>query len=236
MLRRRTLLKTDSAGLESGVRHMSMRLRIALVAAALTLASSVAAAQGRGAQAVTGAGLASLGVYGAFADRDCDLQSHTTLRDGRCEWRNSLGRLVRDPPDLPAGQVAGGLAVAGIGGLMAGGVWAPSKTVDTILAAGAGTILLFVAFDNEWLPGTVHVESGGRRHSTCFAGDMSWGGDDLVNEHCMKTSFSRLHALWAGVASLGLAAGRWLWREGPGPALSVDVRPGGLRVSKTIEF
>ena len=194
--------------------------------------------QGRGAQLATGAGLASLGVYGAFADRDCDSHVQTTLQNGRCEWRNSRGRLVGEQPDLPAAQVAGGLVVAGIGGLMVGGVWAPSRTIDSLLTAGAGAILLAVAFDDNYVRGTVHVESGARRFTICPRADGSWEADDAATaaELCMDTSFSRLNAMWAGIASLGLAAGRWLWRDQPSPRLNLDVRPGGVRVSKAITF
>lgn len=212
---------------------------VLIVFVVLTLVGPCAAQeQGRGAQFATGVSLASLGVYGAFADRDCDSLVQTTMQNGRCEWRNSRGRLVGEPPDLPAAQVAGGLAVAGIGGLLAGGVWAPSRSVDAILTAGAGAILLAVAYDDNYIRGTVHVESGARRHTICSRGIESWGASDAATaeEFCMTTSFSRLNAMWAGIASLGLAAGRWLWRDEPGPALSVDLGPARVRVSKTIGF
>ena len=215
-----------------------MRSALIVFAVLAIVRPCAAQVQGRGPQIATGAGLASLGVYGAFADRDCDNHRQTTLQNGRCEWRNSRGRLVGEQPDLPAAQVAGGLAVAGIGGLMAGGVWAPSRTTDAILTAGAGAILLAVAFDDNYIRGTVHVESRDRRFTICQRGDTSWGADDAAEaaELCMNRSFSRLHAMWAGIASLGLAAGRWLWRDDPGPALHLDVGPGRVRVSKTIGF
>ena len=41
--------------------------------------------------------------------------------------------------------------------------------------------------------------------------------------------------MWSGIAALGLAAGRLLWREGS-PPMSLDVGSGGIRVSKTIAF
>ena len=94
-----------------------MRRRLAV--AVLVLAAAPAAAQGRGPQIVTGVSLASLGVYAAVADRDCDIHPRTTHQNGRCEWRNSTGRLVGEQPELPAEQLAGGLAVAWIGGLTA---------------------------------------------------------------------------------------------------------------------
>ena len=41
-------------------------------------------------------------------------------------------------PDLPWEQPVSGLAVAGIGGLMAGGAWRASQVIDAALTAGAG--------------------------------------------------------------------------------------------------
>ena len=219
----------------------SMRIRIALAATAVALATHPAAAQSRGAQLTTGLSLASLGTYAAFADRDCSNMSLTVLQNGRCEWRTLGGRYLGVPPDLPRRQMAVGLAAAGIGGLMASGAWAPSRTVDALATAGAGVMLLTVARNENHVPGTVHTEGGdGRWFTQCPHGqgthgtehDPSGAGYDLPE--CRHTSFNRLNAMWAGFATLGLAAGRWLWRDEP--KLNVDVRPGAVAVTKTIEF
>ncbi len=216
-----------------------MHRRITVGVVVLGLASAPAAAQGRGPQVVTGISLASFGIHAAVADRDCDIHPQTTLLDGRCTWRNSSGRLVGDTPELPREQVAGGLFVAGLGGLMASGAWEPSRAVDTIFTAGAGLVLLAVAWDDTLPRGTVHQETAdGRRLSTCPApfGSYGYGGyGDDGRDPCTHTSFSRIHTMWSGIAALGLAVGRLLWREGP-PPVSLDMRPGGIRVSRTIGF
>ena len=216
-----------------------MHSRIAGGVAVLVLAAVPASAQGRGPQVVTGISLASFGIYAAVSDRDCDIHPQTTLLDGQCTWRNSSGRLVGVPPELPREQLAGGLFVAGIGGLMASGAWEPSRAVDTIFTAGAGFILLAVAWDDTLPRGTVHQDtSDGRRLSTCPApfGSHGYGGyGDDSWDPCTHTSFSRIHTTWSGIAALGLAAGRLLWRDGP-PPVSLDMRLGGIRVSKTIAF
>lgn len=214
-----------------------MNSRIAAGVAALALAAGTAAAQSRRTQVVTGVSLASLGAYAAIMDRDCDIHIQTTLVNGRCEWRTAGGRLTGAPPELPREQLAGGLVVAGIGGLMAGGAWKPSKAVDTIFTAGAGFILLAVAYDDNYPRGTVHERtSDGRGLTTCPAPGGSRGYDSGTGvDICIRTSFSRIHTMWSGIAALGLAAGRILWRDRP-PPLSVEVRPRGIRVGKTIEF
>ena len=219
-----------------------MRKRIALAATAIALATHPAAAQSRGAQLTTGLSLASLGTYAAFADRDCSNIPLTVLQNGRCEWRTLGGRYLGVPPDLPRRQMAVGLAAAGIGGLMASGAWAPSRTVDALATAGAGVMLLTVARNENHVPGTVHIEGDdGRWFTQCPHGGGIWGAvydssgeghDDLPE--CRDTSFNRLNAMWAGFAALGLAAGRWLWRDEP--KLNVDVQPGAIAISKTIEF
>lgn len=220
-----------------------MHKRIAAGVVVLGLAAASASAQGRGPQIVTGVSLASFGVYAAVADRDCDVHPQTTLHDGRCVWRNLSGRLVGETPELPAEQLAGGLVVAGIGGLMAGGAWRPSRTVDTLATAGAGFLLLAVARDDSYPRYTVHQDTAeGWRLTACPypGGSAGVHGADLSVDPsvdlCTRTSFSRLHAMWTGIATLGLAAGRWLWREQPRPPVNLDVRPDGIRVSKTIEF
>ena len=211
--------------------------RIAVGVAAVALVAGTASAQGRRTQVVTGVGLASLGVYAAVMDRDCDIHIQTTLMNGRCEWRTAAGKLVGAPPELPREQLAGGLAVAGIGGLMAGGAWEPSKAVDAVFTAGAGFILLAVAYDDNYPRGTVHERTrDGRGLTSCPAPSGSYGYDSGSGEDlCIRRSFSRIHTMWSGIAALGLAAGRLLWRDRP-PPLSVDVRPGGIWVGKTIEF
>ena len=214
-----------------------MRTGIAVGVVVLMLTAGSALAQGRGVQIVTGAGLASLGVYAAVADRDCDNHPQTTLQNGRCEWRNSRGRLVGEQPDLSAAQVAGGLAVAGIGGLMTGGMWEPSRTIDSILTAGAGALLLTVARHDNYPRGTVHVEASDRRFTLCQIGDTTWSSDHAPEaaDLCEATSF-RANGMWTGIAALGLAAGRWLWRDESGSRVNIEARPDGIRVSKMIAF
>ena len=214
-----------------------MNHRIAAGAAALALVAGAASAQGRRTQVVTGVSLASLGVYAAVMDRDCDIHIQTSLMNGRCEWRTAAGRLTGAPPELPREQLAGGLAVAWIGGLMAGGAWEPSKAVDTVFTAGAGFLLLAVAYDDNYPRGTVHERTGdGRGLTICPAPEGSYSFDSGWSEDlCTRQSFSRIHTMWSGIAALGLAAGRLLWRDGP-PPLSVDMRPGGVWVGKTIAF
>ena len=214
-------------------------MRIALVLTALVLAAHPAAAQSRGAQLTTGLSLASLGTWAAFADGDCNQYRFTVLQNGRCEWRTLGGKWVGVPADRPQRQMAVGLAVAGVGGLIASGAWEPSRAVDALATAGAGFMLLAAARNENYTPGTIHIEGdGGRWFTQCPHGigthgasyDSSGTGYDLPE--CRHTSFNRLNAMWAGVAALGLAAGRWLWRGG----LDVEVQPGAVAVSKTIEF
>ena len=218
-----------------------MRIGIALAAAVAALAVHPAAAQSRGAQLTTGLSLASLGTYAAFADRDCSQHRWTVLQNGRCEWRTLGGRYVGVPADLPRRQMAVGLAVAAVGGLMAGGAWEPSRALDALATAGAGVMLLAVARNENHTPGTVHIEGDdGWWYTQCpqdmgtygASYDPSGAGYDLPE--CRHTSFNRLNAMWGGVAALGLAVGRWLWRDEP--KLNVEVQPGAFAVSKTIEF
>lgn len=217
-----------------------MNHRIAVGVVVLALAAGTASAQGRKMQVVTGASLASLGVYAAVMDRDCAGYPQTTLVAGRCEWRTTGGFMTGNPPDLPREQLAAGLAVAGIGGLMAGGAWEPSKTVDALFTAGAGFILLATAWDKNYMRGTVHVDTDdGRRLTACpdpRHWSYSWTTRDYDRgvDECAITSFSRIHMMWSGFAALGLAAGRALWRDDP--PLSVSVRPGAVWVGKTIKF
>ncbi|MDE0004476.1 MAG: hypothetical protein OXQ29_17450 [Rhodospirillaceae bacterium] len=116
---------------------------------------------------------------------------------------------------------------AGIGGAMAGGLWAPSRTNDVLALAVAGGGLLAGSFDYRDAPGTFHADFGGRRYSACVRGDA-------VTDRCTDASLERRSMMWAGVGALGLAAVRWVWPEGPG--LQLDAGPGGLRVSRTIGF
>ena len=51
----------------------------------LPLVAGTVSTQVRKAQAVTGVGLASLGVYAAVADRDC-VYHWISLVDGQCAW------------------------------------------------------------------------------------------------------------------------------------------------------
>ncbi len=218
-----------------------MRIQIALAAAAIVVAAHPATAQSRGAQLTTGLSLASLGTYAAFADGDCSNIPFTVQQNGQCEWRTLGGRYLGVRPDLPRRQMAVGLAAAGIGGLIASGAWRPSRTVDALATAGAGVMLLTVARNENYVPGTVHIEGGdGQWFTQCPHGQVTYGaaydssgaGYDLPE--CRHTSFNRLNAMWAGVATLGLAAGRWLWRDGP--KLDVEVQPSAIAFRKTIEF
>ena len=200
---------------------------IAVGVAALALAAGTTSAQGRKTQVVTGVSLASLGVYAAVMDRDCGIYPQTTLVGGRCEWRTAGAGLTGNPPDLPREQLAAGLTVAGIGGLMVSGAWEPSKALDSIFTAGAGFLLLATAWDESYQRGTVHVDAGdGRRLTTCpdpRHWSYSWMTRDYDQgvDECAVTSFSRVHMMWSGFAALGLAAGRALWRDDP--LLSVSV-------------
>lgn len=215
-----------------------MNHRIAVGVVVLVLAAGTTSAQGRKTQVVTGASLASLGVYAAVMDRDCDIHAQTTLMNGQCEWRTPAGHLTGDLPELPREQLATGLTVAGIGGLMMAGAWEPSKGVDTLFTAGAGFLLLATAYDDNYPRGTVHERtSDGRTLTTCPTPEGSMGYDSDVAalaDFCRRDSFSRIHMMWSGIAALGLAAGRALWRDDP--PLNVSVRPGGVWVGKTIEF
>lgn len=114
-----------------------MRHEIVFGVAVFALAAGTVSAQDRKAQAVTGVGLTSLGVYAAVADRDC-VYPWESMLDGLCGWRTTDGHTVGVDPDLPREQLVSGLAVAGIGGLMAVGAWRASKSVDAALTAGAG--------------------------------------------------------------------------------------------------
>ena len=217
-----------------------MHSKIAVSVAMLVLAASAASAQGRKTQVVTGISLASLGVYAAAMDRDCDTHPQTTLVAGRCEWRTAGGFLAGIPPELPREQLAAGLAVAGIGGLMTGGAWEPSKAIDGIFTAGAGFLLLATSWDDSYTRETAHVDTDdGRRLTTCPDPRRHWSyrsvfSPDWVDFDCNQDSFSRVHMMWSGFAALGLAVGRALWRDGP----PVDVEVGASRVwvGKTIEF
>lgn len=215
-----------------------MNHRIAVGLVVLSLVACSASAQGRKTQVVTGAGLAGLGVYAAVMDRDCDIHMQTTLMDGRCEWRTPGGFLTGNPPELPREQLATGLTVAGIGGLLMAGAWEPSKGVDTLFTAGAGFLLLATAWDDNYPRGTVHDHTiDGETFTICptARGSLGYGSDVAVRaDFCRRDSFSRIHMMWSGVAALGLAVGRALWRDSP--PLNVSVRPGGVWVGKTIEF
>ncbi len=218
--------------------------RIALVMTALVLAAHPATAQSRGAQLTTGLSLASLGTYAAFADGDCSRHRFTVLQNGRCEWLTLGGKWVGVPPDRPRRQMVVGLAVAGVGGLIAGGAWEPSRAVDALATAGAGFMLLAAARNEGFVPGTVHTKGDdGRWFTDCPIEMGGMGGifgasydgspgEEYPLPECRHTSFNRLNGMWAGVAALGLAAGRWLWRAG----LDVEVSPSVVAVSKTIEF
>jgi len=212
-----------------------MNYRILVGGAAFALAASAAPAQDRKAQAVTGISLASLGVYVAVADRDCAYR-WSSLVDGQCGWRTVDGHTVGVDPDLPREQLISGLAVAGIGGLLAGGAWRPSKTVDAAFAASAGILLLAVAWDDGYPRGTVHVRTDDENIIvTCPTshGSLTYDSRSGPEDACYRTFFSRTHTMWSGAAALGLAAGRLLWRE---PPLNVAVRPSGVWISKTIGF
>ena len=215
-------------------------MRIALVLTVLALAAHPASAQSRGAQLTTGLSLASLGVYAAFADGDCSRHRFTVLQNGRCEWRTLGGKWIGMPPDRPRRQMAAGLAVAGVGGLVASGAW-ESRAVDALATAGAGFMLLAVARNENYVPGTIHTQADdGRWFTDCphgigiFGAEYDESGRGYPLPECRHTSFNRLHGMWAGVAALGLAAGRWLWRDEP--VVNIAVRPGAVEVGKTVRF
>ena len=77
-----------------------MRHEIVFGVAVLALAVGTVSAQDRKAQAVTGVGLASLGVYAAVADRDCRYPWESLL-DGLCGWRTTDGHTVGGIPASP---------------------------------------------------------------------------------------------------------------------------------------
>ena len=115
-----------------------------LAVAVLVLAAAPVAAQGL--QIVTGVSLASLGVYAAVADRDCDIPLTRTAGGSGATARVDL---VGEQPELPA-ELAGGLAGAWIGGLTA--VQSPSRSEVRRHPAGPGS-------DDKLLP--VDLEAGG---------------------------------------------------------------------------
>ncbi len=215
-----------------------MKHRIAVAVVVLGLAAGSVSAQGRKTQVVTGASLTGLGVYAAVMDEDCDIHPQTTLMNGRCEWRTPAGFLTSNPPELPRDQLATGLVVAGIGGLMMSGAWEPSKGIDTLFTAGAGFLLLATAWDDNYPRGTVHERtSAGDTLTACptAEGSMAYGSEvAAIRDFCRRDSFSRIHMMWSGIAALGLATGRALWRDGP--PLNVAVHPGGVWVGKRIAF
>ena len=70
----------------------------------LPLVAGTVSTQDRKAQAVTGVGLASVGVYAAVADRDC-VYHWISLVDGQCAWRTTDG--------TRSGWIASGLRLTG---------------------------------------------------------------------------------------------------------------------------
>ena len=201
---------------------------IGLLAALLALPAR-ADAQSRNAQVTTGAGLAALGVYAAFGDRGCPYKTPSTIvLERRCyqavlngvpyEW--DLG----DPLELPVSQVAGGLVVASLGGLMAGGLWSPSG-LDALTAIGLGVALVGGAFDYSDAPGTINVDFGEQRFKTCQRGNT-------ITDKCVDAALARKHMLVAGLGALGLGLAHWLWS----PDVQLDLTPGGVRAAKTITW
>ena len=63
------------------------------------------------------------------------------------------GKWVGVAPDRPGRQMAVGLAVAGVGGLIASGAWEPSRAVDALATAGAGFMLLARITAGSGVPG-----------------------------------------------------------------------------------
>ena len=216
-------------------------MRIALVLTVLVVAAHPAAAQGRKTQIVTGISLASLGIYAATMDRDCDVHPQTTLVAGRCEWRTARGVLAGLPPELPPEQLAAGLTVAAIGGMMAGGAWGAIEGRRQHLHRWRRVALAGDRLRRHLRPRhTVHVDAGdGRRLTTCpdprhWSYSWTTRDYDLGIGFCRHESLSRIHMMWSGFAALGLAAGRALWRDEP--PLTVDLRPGAVWVGRTIAF
>ena len=66
----------------------------------LALVAGTVSAQDPKAQAVTGVGLAALGVCAAVADPDC-VYHWISLVNGQCAWRTTNGHTVGVDPDLP---------------------------------------------------------------------------------------------------------------------------------------
>ena len=212
-----------------------MRPRITALAVGIILTTTAAtvSAQSRTAQLTTGAGLAALGIYAAFGDRDCPYKTPSTIvLDRRCyagRWTGSRHVPYEGDPgtplELPKLQMAGGLVVASVGGLMAGGLWSPSREVDTLTAIGLGAALVAGAFDYSEAPGTVHAESGGQRFSACQRGNT-------ITDQCTDAALARKHLLFAGLGALGLGAARWLWS----PDVRLDLTSGGVRLSGAFGF
>ena len=210
-----------------------MRFASFVVIAVLAALPEVAAAQGRNAQMTTGMGLVGLGVYAALADRDCPYETPSTIVvSGRCyagRWTGSA-RVPYDgdpgdPLEIPKLQLAGGLVVAGVGGLMAGGLWSPSREMDVLTAMGLGVALVAGAFDYSDVPGTVHADFGGQRFSTCQRGNT-------ITDRCTDAALERRHMLFAGFGALGLGVARWFWS----PSVRLDVTPGSIRAANTITW
>lgn len=204
-----------------------------LVALFLLTLPAAADAQDRKAQAATGASLAALGIYAALADRDCPYKTPSTIIvSGRCyagRWTGS-GRVPRegdpgDPLEIPKLQLAGGIIVAGVGGMMAGGVWEPSRVVDAFTSAGLGVALVAGAFDYRRAPGTVTADFGGETFTAC-------NRNGRITDRCTDAPLERRHMLLAGLGAIGVGAIRWFWT----PDVRLAVTPSGVRASKSFNW
>ena len=207
-----------------------MAMRKLLIALLLLTLPAVAEAQGRKAQAATGASLAALGIYAAMADRDCPYKTPSTIIvSGRCyEGRWTGTNRVRregdpgDPLEIPKLQLAGGIIVASVGGLMAGGAWEPSRGVDALTAGGLGLALVAGSLDYRRAPGTVTADFGGRTYHACDR-------NGRITDQCTDSSLERRHMLVAGLGAIGVGVARWFWS----PDVQLSATPGGVRASKT---
>ena len=179
---------------------------------------------------VIGVGVAGLGIYGAFGSTECTsaTPSHIDPADGRCKsgWFNHLeqgdplydhGLPARDPI-----QVAGGLAVAGVGAYFA--ARPHSGMVESISYIGLGGAMIAGAFDYR-CRGT-RIKNVG-----CINTNIT---SSRFLEDASETPFSRPSLLYGGLGVTGMGLLRLL--GGDTPVVQLDPQPGGARLSRTFSF
>ena len=199
------------------------------VVAVFVLSPRVVDAQGRGPQIATGdrPGVARRLRCGRRQGRRRPARDHTAERAVRvAEQSRATGRGATRSTREAGGRRAGRRRDRRAGGSLAcGSPRGPSTRSSPRARARFCCSSPLTATTS----GTVHVEAGDRRLTIC---PTDYGS---TNIGCFRPSFSRLHAMWAGVASLvggrPLAVG-----DQPSARLSVDVRPGAVRVNKTVAF